>query len=947
MAAAWLILQLEARRARPGLTPNPLRSALVLPTFIFIAAYGISTLLSIAPRISFLGSYTRLQGAYTTLAYLVIFAVIAQTLRTRRQLDRLMVTAILASVPIALYALAQSRGFDPLFGATFGADRVFATFGNPIYLAAYLGMVFFLTLARVFQMLNGRQSNWLLLGMYSGIALLQGAALAFAGSRGPFLGWLAGAALFAVLLALVTRRKNLARGLIVIGGIGAALVLLAALPGSPLANSRGVSGIGRLLDLSSNPGDSADVRLLLWEGAANLTQPHAPIQFADGTVDALNGIRPLIGYGPETMYLVFARYIPLPLIAQTGYGGDTLVGRSHNDTWDALVNGGLLGLLANQILFCGFILMGLRALNLMVTNRQRNSFIALWAGLGSSAGILALAVAPRFLGIAIPTGTLLAVAVYLTACAWRSDAPENPVRGADQVLLAALVAGIAAHYVEIQFSFGVAASNLLMWVFAGLLVSVGFRALTDETPSTWLGDVVSYGALVGTMFVTLASEFVTNPSQSINALTIVWNNFAFDATRGAASFAIPALVLLTWGIALVIIFAELARGALSRSWRQILFGGGLFSFIALGAAIAFSVGRANQLAASALPILTDAQDIVNVARNHAGLFDAFVVALLLLLALAVSILGIESKISPAWTANRWSAPLALALGAFTVIWCNAINLDAVRADIAYNIAQVQNFDYAIGLDEYAIQRAPFEDIYYRGLGVTLAGKAQLADAANPRSRFDERTTFDEVRQLTAPQLAALNRSELFFAARATLVRARELNPLNPDHTVALAQMYKQWAMLTPIDARAPLVEQANQYYAQAISQRPRDARLLDESASFDVSFRGDSAAALAKLTESARIDPRIAETFWNLGQIYAARNDFVLAIAAIQKYVALSPSDPKLWQVHGNLAEMYRRTGDLSAAIRELETAIALAPLDSQPQLKESLARLRGTANTP
>jgi tetratricopeptide (TPR) repeat protein len=308
------------------------------------------------------------------------------------------------------------------------------------------------------------------------------------------------------------------------------------------------------------------------------------------------------------------------------------------------------------------------------------------------------------------------------------------------------------------------------------------------------------------------------------------------------------------------------------------------------------------------------------------------------------VLSVETQMSAAWTARRWSGVAALALALSVGGWCNAINLDAVRADIAYNLAQVQNLDYAIGLDKYAMDRAPLEDVYYRGLGITLAGKAQLADATNPVSRLDERTSFDAVRQFTVPQLVALNRNELFFAARAALLRARELNPLNPDHTVALAQMYQQWAMLAPADARPALVEQASRFYAHAISQRPRDARLLNESALFDLTYKRDTDAALQKLGESLRIDPRITQTYWNLGQAYAARNDFAKAIAMYQKYIELAPDAANVWEAHKNLALLYKQMGDLANAVVQAQTATSLAPEEVQSQLQTLVEQLRAQA---
>ncbi len=940
MAAAWIVLQIETRQFLRRPTVKSWRSALVLPTLIFVAAYLLSTLLSIAPRVSLLGSYTRMQGVYTTLAYIVIFALIAQTLRTRAQLDRLIVTAILTSVPVALYALIQSAGMDPVFGETFAGNRATGTFGNPVYLAAYLGMIFFVTLAKFFQTWRQQPKPWILFLVYGGIAILQGAALFQTSSRGPFLGWLAGLGVFAILFALITRRVNLARGLIGVGVLGVVAVLLATVPNTPLSNLRGASGLGRLLDLSSNPGDSADARMLTWEGVANLMSPHAPIQFADGTPDALNAIRPLIGYGPETLYLVYAPYIPLALIQQTGYGGDTLIGRSHNETWDALVNGGILGLLANQILFCGFLLVGLRALKLINTNQERNWFIGLWAGLGLAAGALALLLAPKYLGLAIAVGALLALVLYLAQCAWRPTSSAPSANTLDHILLAALVAGIVAHYAEVQFGFGVAATNLLLWVFVGVITAVGYHTLAEETPQTWLGAIAGSGALLGIVLVTLANELVINPNQALSGVTILMNTFAFDARRGASSLVILGLDLVTWMIALILVFAEAGFQPISKSRRELFFGGVLLSLIAFGSASAFAVGRANQLGALALPTLLKVQDIVSYIVTRVSLFDGYVLVTLLLSALAIVMWLIAGTLPSAWFANRWSliavAPIVIVAG----LWCDSVNLNAVRADTAYNYAQNLNLEYAIALDQWAIERAPLEDVYYRGYGAALAGHAALADA-KLAGRLDARVAFDVVSQFTVSQLLTLNQNDLYLAARAVLLRGRELNPLNPDLTVALAQMDRQWATVAPSEARQALVDQAALDYAQALVQRPRDAKLWNEAAGFDLESKQDANAALKKLNQAATIDPRIAQTFWSLGQAYAMQRDSAKAIQAYQHYIALAPQAANVWDAHKQIAALYEQTGDYAAALRQAQLAATLAPADQRAALLDQVARLR------
>src|SRR4030042_3073992 len=87
---------------------------LIAPVIGLVIVYVVSTIFSVTPLTSFLGSYQRLQGTYTTLSYLVIFLSIISNLRTRSQINRLVTTVILASLPVSLYGLLQRYQIDPI-----------------------------------------------------------------------------------------------------------------------------------------------------------------------------------------------------------------------------------------------------------------------------------------------------------------------------------------------------------------------------------------------------------------------------------------------------------------------------------------------------------------------------------------------------------------------------------------------------------------------------------------------------------------------------------------------------------------------------------------------------------------------------------------------------------------------------------------------------------------
>ena len=62
-----------------------------------------------------------------------------------------------------------------------------------------------------------------------------------------------------------------------------------------------------------------------------------------------------------------------------------------------------------------------------------------------------------------------------------------------------------------------------------------------------------------------------------------------------------------------------------------------------------------------------------------------------------------------------------------------------------------------------------------------------------------------------------------------LMEARELNPLNTDHSANLARMYHRWANSASDDAtRQELLRRASENYAIATSLSPQNAILWNE-----------------------------------------------------------------------------------------------------------------------
>jgi hypothetical protein len=120
----------------------------------------------------------------------------------------------MASLPVALYGVLQRYKVDPIPWAGDTSIRIAANMGNSIFVAAYLVMVFPLTVGRIVQsfgaILKDEQSLWSQVArstIYVFLAAIQVIALYMSQSRGPALGWLAGSFFLFLLLSLHWQKR--------------------------------------------------------------------------------------------------------------------------------------------------------------------------------------------------------------------------------------------------------------------------------------------------------------------------------------------------------------------------------------------------------------------------------------------------------------------------------------------------------------------------------------------------------------------------------------------------------------------------------------------------------------------------------------------------------------------------------------------------------------------
>ena len=494
MAAAWLIKTLEQGFRTGAGDEGGLASVwrqlvsipLALPTLALVAVYLLSTFLSVVPRTSFVGSYQRLQGTYSTLSYIVIFFLMLQGVRRRAQVERFVTTVVLTSVPIALYGILQHYGLDPLPWGGDVRSRVAGNMGNAIFIAAYLIMVVPLTLYRTVEsftvILSAEESrpvDILLGAAYVFILALQGITIFFSQSRGPWLGLVGGLFFFFLVLAVVRRWRWLVWAAVAAVLAFSLFLVVFNLPSSPLESLRTMPYVGRLGRVLDKEEATSKVRLLIWQGAIEMISPHPPLQEYDGTPDKWNWTRPLIGYGPESMYVAYNRFYPPDLAHYERRNASP--DRSHNETFDSLVITGAIGFAVYMWLFASVFYYGFRWLGIISTKAQRIFFLACWfAGGILVATVMGLWQGAEFVGVGLPVGIGAGLGFYLVVWGLFLSQRATGLARADRsagsytLLVVALVSAVIAHFVEIHFGIAIAATRTYFWTYIGLLIVVGY-----------------------------------------------------------------------------------------------------------------------------------------------------------------------------------------------------------------------------------------------------------------------------------------------------------------------------------------------------------------------------------------------------------------------------------------------------------------------------------------
>ncbi len=340
---------------------------LSLPIVAFLFVSGLSTIFSINPYLSLVGTYKRYGGFISTIVYVSLFFVIVNFIDKRRLSSLLNVIIITASAA-SIYGILQYFGLDLYHWSTsFGYGiRVSSTFGHPAFFAAFLIMVIPLVLTKIFSCKETPKAY-----LYIGILALLLIASYYTRTRASFLGLIASNIFFFSLIG----KKNL------LADKTKMIVTITIIIGISIffnVNDK-TSVVGRLI-YDVNPshlsGEKAENLQSKHLAEQDLIAQHAPFEGStqyprisdkrdsdwhiglarqiEGTtltrfLQYLTSLRiisdyPILGIGPDTLGMIYPQYVAKLHREMNEHRGFENQNRIHSDLINITVSTGLLGL---------------------------------------------------------------------------------------------------------------------------------------------------------------------------------------------------------------------------------------------------------------------------------------------------------------------------------------------------------------------------------------------------------------------------------------------------------------------------------------------------------------------------------------------------------------------------------------------------------------------------
>ncbi len=347
------------------------KTPLDIPILLFLLSQLASFIFSIDRHVSWWGYYSRFHGGLlSTISYVVLYyAFVSNLTNFKLQIANvklnpiIIIVSLITGFIVSIYGIFEHFGHSPsclLFTGNFDVacwvqdvqNRVYATLGQPNWMAAYLAILIPISLAMGI-MENGKKSLSLRSILYFLFSIFFYIALLYTKSRSGFLGLWVSLVIFTIIL-LTRFQKRVVKELVIVIGL---FLIITFISGSPFEQINHYFSLGsiqthlnpsQLIANSQQPipapapaletggTESGEIRKIVWKGALDIARAY-----------------PLFGSGVETFAFSYYQYRPVQHNMTSEW--DFLYNKAHNEYLNYLATTGIFGL-GSYLLFIGWFI---------------------------------------------------------------------------------------------------------------------------------------------------------------------------------------------------------------------------------------------------------------------------------------------------------------------------------------------------------------------------------------------------------------------------------------------------------------------------------------------------------------------------------------------------------------------------------------------------------------
>lgn len=391
IVGTWALKSINEKHLTIKQTP------LDIPLLLFLGANILSTVFSIDPHTSIWGYYSRSNGGLLSLiSYLLLYWAFVSNMDFKK-IKTTLLFGFASGFLISLWAILEHFGVSPscvILRGEFNTDcwiqrvqeRVFATLGQPNWLAAYLAMLIFPALYFFL-----KASNFTERIAYCLSLIIFYLAFTFTYSRGPTLGLIAGLLVF-IFFTLNLRLHNIIeliklavepylpklsskvkitfqfKFLKPILIVVASFIIINILFGSALTSFRLVSKFAAPArpsialpaapsgtQLENGGTESGQIRFIVWKGALDVFKHY-----------------PIFGSGLETFAYSYYQYRPASHNLTSEW--DFLYNKAHNEYLNYLATTGIVGFGTYMLVIGTFVVFCIKYYVLSIKGKKHNTY---------------------------------------------------------------------------------------------------------------------------------------------------------------------------------------------------------------------------------------------------------------------------------------------------------------------------------------------------------------------------------------------------------------------------------------------------------------------------------------------------------------------------------------------------------------------------------------------